>query len=485
MTGSLHDLVSDVVALTPPYDAVPVGTVMIALRHNKPAGIAFKGKKLRRGKGLPLTWKPAGIFVSTQDVPVGVTIRAIKMADEFPLVELRMTVVICVDPTDDFSALVSYIDEKGINFADLLDGEVATETSRMVRRCLRSSTSDQLYRAGSFEERLTDQAGLLGGLFRIVRLYDVQAEFHPEFMAIQELEARTTREINEKLSRLQQSDYERLVALADDQLVLDRATRRGQTMEEFENPELRSQREQRLHEREVAKINAFPELRGRDQLDRFERLFHGQIEAPPLLAADRGSNYDAPYDETFRYDEEPSSIAPVVTQAEQGTDWGENTEKGDEIVDLSLDQLKCDPSLLQVWRASGIGGVPAGLAFWADDEGCTVIAVSKDKLNAAEVTAAFTDRFGATSVIPIGGVSQLTEVIGRYLGRRVPELRTAEARLLISRRGPRLVLGLASRATRMRPIVKTINDPSTGILPALDRLLAYDAIVADVAEDEG
>lgn len=130
--GSLQDLVSDVVALTPPFDDVPVGTVMVALRHNKPVGIAYKGKKLRRGKGLPLTWKPSGIYVSTADVPVEVEISAIKLADEFPLERLRMTVVITVDPTNEYEALVDYIDQKGINFADLLDGEVATETNRIV-----------------------------------------------------------------------------------------------------------------------------------------------------------------------------------------------------------------------------------------------------------------------------------------------------------------------------------------------------------------
>lgn len=481
--GSLQDLVSDVVALTPPFDDVPVGTVMVALRHNKPVGIAYKGKKLRRGKGLPLTWKPSGIYVSTADVPVEVEISAIKLADEFPLERLRMTVVITVDPTNEYEALVDYIDQKGINFADLLDGEVATETNRIVRRCLRKATSQELYDAGSFEERLIDQVDLLDGLFKIVRIYNVQPEYHREFIAVQDLGARTTREISEKLSRLQQSEYDRLVAFADDQLVLDRALRRDMTMEEFENPEVRARREQWSHEREIAKIQAFPELRGRDQLDRFERLFDHQLEGPRSLGPEaRQPNHGAPYDETFRYDDEPRSIAPVLGGAQSSGIWGDEPDVSDEPADLSLDRLKCDASLLQVWQAAGISARPVGLAFWTNGGECTVIAVSTDKLSPTEVTAAFTDRIGATLVIPIGGVSELTEVIGRYLGRRLPELRTAQARLLVSRRGQGLVLGLASAVTRMRPIVKAINDPSNAILAPLGRLLAYETLEIEVAD---
>lgn len=452
--GSLADLVGPVVDLVPPLN-VEVGTILLTLNKGAPRQVVHPGRKLRRGKGLPLTWAPQGVAISTEDVPITVTVKGIALRGSFALPQLELAIRIRVDDRDDFVGLRSYVRRKGINFAALLDDEVCNELDALAREAFKDHDMPGLYERGNLTGLLDTTVGLLDSLFRIEAVVRVQPTWHPEFITAREAAASAERATAEKLLEINQLPLDRALAANRDQLLQDAADRRGMSLAAFEDPELLDRAEQRHHELRLEMIKQADSLRRAGLVGEVQAVLDEATQEPPRLTA-----------------------AAVPAAAAGGA--GRPPEAGD----LSVSLLRRDPTLARIWRKSGLPGEPAGLAVADHGESATLVVVLKELADGTLRAAIEQVRVQSQTeaVITIDEASSVQDVVERYLLKRVPELAKAEPAVALQVEGSRLVVTLASVTARLGHQLRIINDPDERVLEPLAAVLPYDVIDVELAE---
>lgn len=482
--GSLADLVGPVERIIPPI-TVNVGEIMVTLRHNAPRDIVRPGKKLRRGRGLPATLDPHGIRVSTEDIPVDVEVPTIALAGSFglPLVELR--IVIRVEERGNYGSLRRYIADKGINFAELLDGDLANEMDMHVREALAGYDIEDLHAIGNVSRIIGTSLTLLEGLFRVESVQQKKILWDPEYEAIQRATAAAQRERAEKVLRLGQIPIDHEVMRAEDELALEAARRRGVSLWELEHPEQVSQAAQNEHELRLEAIKQIDAIRrgaGADgvravlgmpsQDETATRKPTYQPPAPRVLAPASGSP--------------PGGAGAGGAGSASGDGLGAaGRDEGPRQRSDGLDRLGYDHALAQVWEGARLPGRPFGLARAGQPPNATVVAIVDVPLGPDEVetiSQAIRRLIGADHVVAIGRPRNMSEIIVRFLTARVPAIGHADARWTFHIEGTTLNIAMGSATERLGPIVREITDPVAGVLAPLERLLPFDAIDVRVAD---
>lgn len=442
--GSLHDLVGDLVDLVPPLNVNP-GTVLLTFRHGAPVDVIKPGKKLRRGRGLPLTMAPQGVPISTADIPIDVEVSSIALPGPYGLPRLEARLVISINDRDDFTALKRYVQRKGLNFAQLLDGEVSDEFDRRVRQALGGYEHVQLHRMGNLSALIDANTPLLDGLFRIESVQHVTASWHPEFVRAQEAMASKAREAAEMLLEHETTPLRLQAAEDEDLVVLERAARRGLSMVEFENPELLGAEEQRRHELQVEIIR---------NADALRRIGGGDTVAEAMRSV-------------------VHSVDTPLAGLTAGPD-GDSTTQPTQVVD-PIDRLKRDAVLLRLWRASGLPGEPTGVGLGEK----VLLAVYEGQVS-AEHRRQLIDTIGskvdASEVVTIDQAASIEDVVRRYLQERVPELASNDVTMALAVVGSSLIITLASSLVRLSPLLSRIKDPAADVLAPLAAVLPYDVV---------
>ncbi|HSH61659.1 MAG TPA: hypothetical protein VK988_18825 [Acidimicrobiales bacterium] len=487
--GSLADLVGPVERIEPPIK-VNVGEVMVTLRHNSPRKVVRPGRNLRRGKGLPLTLDPHGIRVSTEDIPIDVVeVPNIALVGPFGLPLISLRVVIRVDEDDDYLGLRDYIATKGVNFAELLDGELANAMDMHVRTVLGGHSHDELWEMGNLTPLLHTHSTLLDGLFRLESVTHESVVWHPEFEQVKAAIAASRREEAEKLLRLGQVDLDRKVSAAEDQLALEAAVRRGVTLWELEHPEHLAASGQQEHEVRLELIKQMDAIRrgaGAEGVRAVLGIVGSSGAASGQQQSDEGQRAlslgQSPQESTYRYaDPVYEGSSPGVHEPAGSyvcTAGYANPENG-------LGELRSDRILAQMWLAAGLPGNPFGLGHAGEGPNSTVIAVVDTVLSPDEITAirrAFSRSLGADIVVTIGQPRSIADIVTHYLTARMPALAEAGPQWAFWADNEHLVVSLASPTKRLAPLVRRITDPESGVLAPLERVLPYRTIDVQLAE---
>lgn len=455
--GSLADLVGSVFDLHPPLNVEP-GTVLLTLKHGAPQGVVRPGRKLRRGKGLPLTLAPQGVAVSTEDVPINVKVSNIALQGDYSLPQLELDIAIAVDGKDDFAGLQSYVARKGLNFAALLDGEVGNELDKVVRDALRGHTAVELYERGNLTDLVATHRLLMEGLFRLESVQRAQPTWHPEFVRARDAAASAAASLAEKLLALQHREgVDRALAQAEDQLALEQALRRNLTLIELENPELIAQASAQEHELKLELVRQMDALRRGGGTD----VVRAALEMISGMKAGEGPG------------ESPQAAGPAAALASpQTAPW-------------ALDTLERDAALARMWRKAGLPGEPIGLSFYERDDDVTVVFVCGDSLDRDTLEAIdsmYRERVGASEVVALLGITTVEEAVREFLLTRIPELRAADPAIRLQRAGQRVTVHIASERARLSPHVRRFNEPGSSLLSPLTELLDVETIDVEVAE---
>lgn len=455
--GSLKDLVGDVIDLNPPITVRP-GTIILTFRHGGPRDVVRPGRKLRRGKGLPLTFSPQGLVLSTEDVPITADVKNIKLQEAYGLDRLHVELRVRLGAAGDFAGLKRYVATKGINFASLLDAEIRNELDLLARGALQDKTAIELHEAGNLTKMLRfEGAELLSGLFAIDSVQYVEPTFSAEFLRVQRAAAETEAEKAEILLKLEQLPLERNLEEGIDRMLAEKASRRGLSLLELENPELVAQAATQEHELKLEILRQLDSLRRGGGTDAV-RAALDLIGRPTAL---------------------PGAAAPV-----------ELTSPTPQVVAApalaaDLSKLRCDHTLARLWRRAGLPGEPDGLGLGGPDDDVTVLAVCTSQLPpgaAVDIRDGLAELVGTSSVITLDGVTSVADVVDDYLRARFPELNDLAASFECSEEGDTLVVGVSSTVGTVRPVLKKINDPDEDLLSPLRSVLPYDAIHIRLAE---
>jgi hypothetical protein len=461
--GSLEAMVGEVLDLTPPLNVQP-GTVLLTLRQGKPVGIVRSGRKLRRGRGLPMTMSPQGVVLSTETIPVTVKVEDIALQGAYPLSRVEAQLRLCIDERGDYAGLRSYVERKGLNFAALLDGEVANELDKTIRAGLHPKTAAELYDLGNITDLVALDAPLLDGLFRVESVVYATPTHHPEFLRAREAVARSSTDAAEKMLELhEQAPLDRQLSAVRDQQLLEEAARRGLSIVEHENPELVAQTRQGELEIKKALI---------EQLDALRR--GGGSETIREVLGYLGSSGPA-----------GTTPAAIPSAAGPGADIDGEAQTVEHRAVPSMPTLRTDPTLAHFWRAAGLPGEPMGISLDATTPDVTVLAICEDPLDAlaAEtVQRIFHERVGATTVIAIPGVHSLLDLVAGYLFARLPDLAAAQPTLDLHESGTNLLVRMSSEGHRMSRFLSQINDPEARMLEPLANVLPYDHLEVVGAE---
>lgn len=408
--------------------------------------------------------------LSRMDVPVTVNVPDIALAGTYPLAQLSVEMRVCLNPTDDYAAVLEYATHKGPNFVELLDGELQAEVDARVRRALRPSTSEVLYRDRDLiSPEAIGTAPLLGGLFAVSRVVFGEPEWHPGFLADLEVRIEAEQERTRIGAELENAGLQQVLDETRDVLGARKAMRRGLTLAQFENPESLEREKDRQHEIEKALI---------EQLDALRRVGGSAVES--ALMALRGRDVPAPPD--------LARLAPGVIEGEarteeHPTDDGALHARVAEALDLQ--RLRRDRGLRRIWRSEALPGEPLGLGLGDGPRGLTVVLVCRDVLPNAElsrVAEVFIEHASAAQVVALDGVRTAEELVLDYLQALVPELDGALASVDLDIDEERLTVRLRGTGKRMSPIAKRINDPDGLFLVPLQRILPYDVIDVEAAE---
>lgn len=455
---SLAALCGPVIDLAPPLNVQP-GTILLTLRHGKPVDIVRTGRKLRRGRGLPLTMSPQGVAISTETIPVTVGVRDVRLKGPYQLTLVTADLRIRVDERDDYRGLRAYVERKGLNFAALLDGEIANELDRRIRSGLGPRTAADLHELGNITDLCELTTPLLGGLFCVESIAYVTPTYDAEFLRARDAVARSATDAAEKLLELhEQVPLDQALSKARDQQLLEEATRRGLSMIEHENPALLEQRRQQEHEIQKTLI---------EQLDALRR--GGGSDAVRQMLGGLGG----------RSDQQPATI-PVTAITE------EHASGSADPVD-AMPELRTDPALAHLWRTAGLPGEPLGICLDAVTPNVTVLAVCEGTLDASAAASAqqvFAERVGATTVIALPDVRNLHDLVAGYLFARLPALASAMPTIDVVADADGVVVRLSSREARLSSFLGQINDPDARLLDPLTSVLPYDHLDVVVAEFE-
>jgi hypothetical protein len=465
--GSLQSIAGDVIDLVPPLNVHP-GTVLLTLRHGKPVSIVCPGKKLRRGRGLPLTMSPQGVAISTQSVPVTLRVDDIALKGPYPLAQVEAELRIRVDDADDYAGLKEYVRTRGLNFAQLLDAEVANELDGRVRDQLAPLTAAEIYERGNITSLVDLRAPLLDGLFCVETVVKATPKHHPEFQRAREAVAKSSTDAAEKMLELhEQLPLDRRLSEARDQQLLDEALRRGLSIAELENPELVLQARQGELEIKKALIEQLDALRrggGSDVIREVLGYLGGTGQAagtaPPPTALSQGAAH-----------------GPADIDAEAHTDVHAPV--------LALPALRTDATLAHFWRAAGLPGEPMGIGLDVATPDVTVLVVCSEQLDHSAAEAAqrvYRERVDATTVIAIPGVQSLQDLVAGYLFSRMPELADARPTVEVLPADNNLRVRLSSDTQRMSRFLSRLNDPDSRMLQPLAQVLPYDHLEVVAAD---
>ncbi|MFB9315113.1 hypothetical protein [Nocardioides plantarum] len=433
---------SDLFTLKPPLN-VQTGTVMLTLKFGAPCDVVQPGRKLRRGRGLPLTLAPEGIIVSTEDVPIQKYVSNVVVQGPYGVSGVEVDLRIAVDRSDDFAGLKNYVAQKGKNFADLLDAEVGNALDAAVRDALRDSTAQDLYERGNLTSRLAGLERLLDGLFVVRSIQRVRADWDPEFIRVREAAARKARELAEKALELEHTlTIDRELQSAKDLAAAETAQRRGLSLNELENPELVALQRQQDHEVRLAMIEQMESLRRVGGLELVGEVLRSNSVAgrwTPELASP-----------------EPSS-------------W-------------SMTSLERDKTLASFWKKSGLPGEPIGLSLSEFSAETTVVVVSTGELPSGdEAVAVYGHHVDASRVLTIDNVSTIEEIVEKYLASVQPALAEADLHIRVLAEGDVVRIQVGSEKIRLGPVLRDLTVPDSELLVPLRDLLRASAVVLEIA----
>lgn len=454
---SLAALCGPLIDLTPPLNVHP-GTVLLTLRHGKPVDVVRPGRKLRRGRGLPLTMSPQGVAISTETIPVKVDVRDVRLKGPYQLTVATAALRVRVDDHDNYLGLRAYVEHRGLNFAALLDAEIADELDRRIRSGLGPMTAAELHELGNVTHLCDLTKPLLGGLFRVEGVANVAPTYDQEFLRARDAVARSATDAAEKLLELhEQVPLDRELSKAHDQQLLEEADRRGLSIVEHEQPALLEQRKQQEHEIQKTLIEQLDAVRrggGNDAVRQMLGQLGGQAAQPPAIPAT-----------AFTEEHTSGALDP----------------------DDAMPALRTDPALAHLWRTGGLPGEPLGICLDAAASEVTVLAVCEETLDPSTATSAqqvFANRVGATTVIALPGVHNLHDLVAGYLFARLPALAAAAPTVEVLADGHALLVRISSRGARMSGFLGQINDPEARLLEPLTSVLPYDHVDVVVVEPD-
>lgn len=466
MTVGLAQLATPIFDLRPPFNHAEAGTVLLVLRNGLPHTVVETGKKPRRLRGLPVMGHLQGMAITTEDIPVTLSVSGVRLRGPFPLTRADLNLRISLNRAGEYQGLMDYVTRKGVNFAQLVERELTSEIDGRVRHALGQYTADEIeqLRAGDSGIGATlrfDDAPLLEGLFAITRYDYPEVEHHPGFIEAQSAVADAAVEQTKKLLEIEQTELNAQLEQSRDAIQQIRAANRGITLPELENPDLLAANAERASAKELAEIDSktkiLSELVG--QLDPIRRA-GGQQAINSLFSLISEQHGGTPVGGV------PQGAAPAVPTPEARPASIEAS--ADRIIEL--DDLRCDVGLMDIWRGHAGGIAPVGLGYGGE----TVLGACLDRLGSDvsdALRAQYRTEADTDAVFIVDGIASVDDLVAEYLRLRLGELAASLAGVRLRSGVTGLTLILASDGGRLSPLTRRLNDPSAQELEPLSRIL--------------
>ncbi len=425
--GNLRDLVGEIEDLDPPLH-VGTSTALVTLRFGKPEHVFLPGTLLRKsgrpGKGIPRR-SPQGIRVSTKEQTADLELEDVLLNDVHALTKIRIPFVIKFNRADEFAGLLRYITDRGLNFAERLEDEVANELGPVVRAALRRYDAETLHQQASLRGVLAPHVPqtLLEGLFVIVQLNEPEATWDASFLRIRKAKADVVIAAEETRLQIEAAPLKNELARAEAELDAEAATLADQIRAEaaVRQDAIRAEQSKRDDTLTAAETGRRLELeaeesRLRDAMRLEEATRLGMTLEDYIYREDREAQRERAFDRdqeralkaldvlgNIDYRRMPPEIARALERlgaptAAPALPPGEPAamSRGDsdvvESTAVDLDSLgpgslRSDGALARMWQTAGIPGVPLALGFDDAASPVTVVVVTSDPLDAVVTTS--------------------------------------------------------------------------------------------------
>lgn len=438
------------------------GTVMIVLKNAKAVKVLRAGRKYKRGWGLPIFGRIDAIPVSTAAHVVNVEVSDVGTASLFHLPNLTATFELQLKETEDWSPLLEYVRKQGLNFAERLTPRVKSELQSLVKDTLKDYTYESLHRSNLKEFLVPANTLILGGLFEIIGVEDVNAKWNENYSSMllnqEDAVASVARGEQDTVAHVKQAEYRQIRELADLNTDAALAEAKGELTGLGAGAYLDSKR---YDERFAARIDLTKEV----------------INNYQVLMSPRGADF---LERAVGGLQATSSGGPSTPQGAAGPQGALGT-------DFPTPDLTLDTDLAPVFKECGVWHCVKGLAFGRRDGSSAVVCVttSPDRVEAvrsnleqyaADVLKSQTELF----VFPF--MPSLPGLVAVYLITRLPELAESQARFLPRLKNGHLQLVMDVPSRRVSDFYKVIRDPRSLVLEPLQALLPYDSVDVVLAE---
>ena len=427
---------------------VDPGSVMIVLKNGAPVKVVGTGHSYKRGWRAPLLGELWVIPISTAAHVVDVHVEDVgTMLDrqsntQFNVPKVSVTFEIQLKRSEDWGALMSYINEQGDNFAERLLPRVQNELDEAVRQTLGNYTHEELFRT-NITRYLPTRGLILADLFEIIGVVSAQAEWNANFTSVvtgnEEMVADVARAGRERVVGQAEFDTEYALAMA-------RAVASGRSLDSMLNPDLSAADRAAMLEI-VGKLIDNPHSAAIPQMQELVNRATTSLESPSGIPGAGGGG----------------ATVPAI-----GTTF-------------PTPELSIDRTIAPAFEALGLLPFVLGASWARRQESSVAICVSSDP----DVIEAMHDELvrlvseltsSEASVFVTRHAPDLPTVVAGYLALRVPQLSASQPRVEARLVNARLEIVLDPNDVESNDFRRMIRDPKELILEPLKRMLPYDSI---------